>query len=101
MPLPGLLDMEKGGNEVTLSVIPLIPGLLHLPKVTLYKPNKGRPVFTADSLSCMTIRFKNTGKTVDFPYRFYFSIDLISTKFLMMCITMQVDHTCNCNLFNK
>lgn len=90
MPLPGLLDMEKGGNEVTLSVIPLVPGLLHLPKVTLYKPNKGRPVFTADSLSCMTIRFKN---------RFYFSIDLISTKFLMMCITMQVDH--NCNLFNK
>ncbi|XP_022294052.2 trafficking protein particle complex subunit 10-like isoform X1 [Crassostrea virginica] len=37
----GLLDMEKGGNQVTLSVIPLIPGLLHLPKVTLYKPNKG------------------------------------------------------------
>lgn len=73
MPLPGLLDMEKGGNEVTLSVIPLIPGLLHVPKVTLYKPNKGRPVFTVDSLSLMTIRFK----TVKIPNRYYFSIDLI------------------------
>ena len=65
--------MEKGGNEVTLSVIPLIPGLLHVPKVTLYKPNKGRPVFTVDSLSLMTIRFK----TVKIPNRYYFSIDLI------------------------
>lgn len=77
MPLPGLLDMEKGGNEVTLSVIPLVPGLLHLPKVTLYKPNKGRPVFTVDSLSRMTIRFKNPCKTVKIPNRYYFSIDLI------------------------
>ncbi|XP_061176418.1 trafficking protein particle complex subunit 10-like [Saccostrea echinata] len=37
----GLIDIPDGQSEITLNVIPLKPGLLHFPILTLFRPNKG------------------------------------------------------------
>lgn len=36
----GLLDIAEGKCEISLTVIPLVPGLVHVPKVTLFRPSK-------------------------------------------------------------
>lgn len=33
-----------GKCEISLTVIPLVPGLVHVPKVTLFRPSKGKLV---------------------------------------------------------